>query len=262
MTPAMNMDLRGKKALVCGASKGIGFATAQALASQGAELILLARDKQVLEKVVEELPGTHHIWPQDLMNIESLQQAVSSVLERHGEISILLNNSGGPQGGPLLQAQENELISAFQAHVVAAHVLTQALVPGMKKLKYGRIINVLSTSVKTPLPGLGVSNTIRAAMANWAKTMSLELGPFGITVNNVLPGYTATDRLTSLKNASAQRMGKSPEEIEKTWLGTIPAGRFAEPHELASAITFLASPAASYINGINLPVDGGRTASL
>lgn len=262
MDPSLNMDLRGKKALLCGASKGIGFATAQVLASMGAELVLVARDEALLRQVASDLPGKPQIWVQDLSHSESLRSGIANLLKQHGDFSILLNNTGGPKGGPLLAADVSELTSAFQAHVVSAHILTQALVPGMRRLKFGRILNVLSTSVKTPLAGLGVSNTIRAAMANWAKTMSLELGPYGITVNNILPGYTATDRLSSLKKASAERQGKTIDDIEEAWLDTIPAGRFAEPSELASAIAFLASPAAAYINGINLPVDGGRTASL
>ncbi|MGE0763795.1 MAG: SDR family oxidoreductase [Bdellovibrionales bacterium] len=256
------MSLKGKKALLCGASKGIGLAAAKQLAELGAELVLVARDEASLKKIVADLPGRHHVWAQDLADTTSLQNNLNLLLKEHGDFAVLLNNTGGPKAGPLLAADVTELTAAFQSHVVPAHLLTQGLVPGMKRLKYGRILNVLSTSVKTPLPNLGVSNTIRAAMANWAKTMSLELASFGITVNNILPGYTSTDRLDALKTATAQRENKSVQAIESTWLNSIPAGRFGEPSELGAAIAFLASPAAAYINGINLPVDGGRTGSL
>lgn len=259
---AIDFNLKGKKALLCGASKGIGRAAAIELAGLGAELVLVARDQSQLEEVQGHLPGRHHSWVQDLSDSKGLKAGVEALLKEHGDFAILLNNSGGPKSGPLISADIGELTSAFQNHVVAAHTLTQALVPGMKRLKYGRILNVLSTSVKTPLAGLGVSNTIRAAMANWAKTLAGELAPFGITVNNILPGYISTDRLSSLKKASAERDGKNESDIETAWLKTIPAGRFGEPREMGQAIAFLASPAASYLNGINLPVDGGRTPSL
>jgi 3-oxoacyl-[acyl-carrier protein] reductase len=259
----MELSLKGKKALVCGASKGIGRAAAEQLALLGAELVVVARDESALKNLVSDLPGpSHQVWAQDLSDTKSLRTGIEALVKEHGDFAILLNNTGGPKGGPLLAASDTDLVQAFQSHVVAAQILTQALVPGMKRLKFGRILNVLSTSVKTPLPGLGVSNVIRAAMANWSKTLSLELGIFGITVNNILPGYTSTDRLSSLKSASAERLGKPIEAVEKAWLETIPAGRFGDPSELGAAIAFLASPAAAYINGINLPVDGGRTASL
>lgn len=249
-------------ALVCGASQGIGRAVAESLADQGWNLALLARSEATLKEVAQGLKTESHIWVQDLSEHKGLKEGAKALLKSVGPISALINNSAGPKGGPLLAADPIEFESALRSHVMAAHILTQALSTNMKEQKFGRIVNVISTSVKAPIPNLGVSNTIRGAMASWSKTMSLELGPFGITVNNVLPGYTKTDRLMSLKTASAEREGVSPQSIEQNWLKSIPSGRFAEPREIAEAVAFLASERAGYINGINLPVDGGRTASL
>ncbi len=231
------------------------------MASAGAEVIALSRSEGPLKELVASLPGKNHFWAQDLSD-SSLASNLKTKLGQWGDIDIVVNNTAGPKGGPLVEAEARDLEKAFADHLVAAHTLMQGLVPGMKRLKYGRIINIISTSVKVPLPQLGVSNTVRAAMANWSKTLAGELGPFGITVNNVLPGYTATDRLDALKKATADREGKTVSDIEAAWIKTIPAGRFASPDETAQAILFLAGPNASYINGINLPVDGGRTGSL
>ena len=255
-------SLSGKTALICGASQGIGAACAQLFAERGARVVLLARNAEKLQAVMKGLSGTGHaMMAVDLSDLGKLQKDILPEIEKLN-CTILLNNSGGPKGGPLLQAGVEEFESGFRAHLFAAQILTQSLVPSMKAQNYGRILNMLSTSVKAPIPGLGVSNTLRAAMANWAKTLSLELGPFGITVNNVLPGYTLTPRLEALRTDAAQKNQKSETEIENQWKSAIPLGRFAEPREIAEAVAFLASPAASYINGINLPVDGGRTPSL
>jgi 3-oxoacyl-[acyl-carrier protein] reductase len=175
---------------------------------------------------------------------------------------ILLNNTGGPPGGKISEAKTEEFEAAFQQHLICNHILVQALLPGMKERGYGRIINVISTSVKQPLDGLGVSNTVRGAVANWSKTMANELGEFGITVNNILPGATATGRLSSIIQNKAKKTGKTEEEVTHAMQAAIPAKRFGQPEELANVVTFLASEAASYINGINVPVDGGRTKSL
>lgn len=235
-----------------------------ALVENGANVILLARSEEKLNHLANFLPsGTKvKIIFQDLSNIESLKVKVKDLLKEIGPIEILVNNAGGPKAGLLLEAQPEEFLNAFQTHVIASHVLTQLLVPGMKEKKYGRIINIVSTSVKIPIPNLGVSNTIRGAMASWAKTLAHEVGPFGITVNNILPGFTETERLEKLKIATSEKLNKSTAEVEKMWLDSIPAKRFARAEETAQAIAFLASPNASYINGINLPVDGGRTGSL
>ncbi len=262
----MNLDLNGKTAVVCGSTRGIGRACAVALAESGASVFLFARNAERLQKVVAELPATreqtHGYVVADFSQTESLSKAVNDFMVSQPTVHILVNNSGGPPAGPALEACVPEFQQAFASHLLAAHLLVQALVPGMKQAGYGRIINIISTSVKQPIKGLGVSNTIRGAVANWAKTLAGELGPFGITVNNVLPGATNTERLHSLLAARARKSGRPVEEQIQNMLETIPAGRFAEPEEIANAVAFLASPAAAYINGINLPVDGGRTQCL
>lgn len=254
----------GRWALVCGASQGIGAAIAQELANSGARVILLARDQAAIEAVKITLKDSHqHITMNfDLENSDKLADGVHGIMKTTGPISILINNSGGPKSGPLLDADPLVFDKAFRTHVLASHILAKQLIPGMKEKRFGRIINIISTSVKTPLPNLGVSNTIRAAMASWAKSLANEVASYGITVNNVLPGYTQTPRLKSLIEAAAQRSGVNTNDIEEQWRESVPMKRFAQPIELAQAVSFLASNAANYISGINLPVDGGRTPSL
>ncbi len=262
----MVIDLKGKQAIVSGSTQGIGFSIAMELATAGASVVLISRDKPALRKAMEKLPNSgqqqHELIVADFARPNELSAALQTAIVKSGKTNILVNNTGGPPPGPLIEADAEALRIAFNMHVICNHILTQAVVEGMKKSGYGRIINIISTSVKQPIPGLGVSNTIRAAVANWAKTLSLELGPFGITVNNVLPGGTSTERLNSLFAKEADRHGVSQDAIRKEWLSKIPAGRFADASEIAKAVAFLASPHAAYINGINLPVDGGRTGSL
>jgi 3-oxoacyl-[acyl-carrier protein] reductase len=261
----MKIDMHGQRALVCGASRGIGRATAIGLAEAGAEIIAAARDEQRLRELVAALPGSperrHIPLAVDFCDGEALREALSDAVGG-GPIQVVVNNSGGPPAGPACDAAPEDFESAFRQHLVADQMILQALVPGMKEAGYGRIVNIISTSVKEPIPGLGVSNTIRGAVASWAKTLARELGPFGITVNNVLPGFTATERLDYIFRQRAEVAGQSYEAIRDQALALVPAGRFAAPEEIAAAIVFLASPAAAYINGVNLPVDGGRTGSL
>ncbi|WP_395804984.1 SDR family oxidoreductase [Daejeonella sp.] len=261
----MDLNLKGKRALVCGSSQGIGKASAIELALMGANVCLLARNEEALKKVLKELAlqegQKHEILIADFSNPEQLKTVLNDYLKDR-DVDILINNTGGPAGGQAIEASADLFINAFNMHLICNQILVQAIVPGMKKNGFGRIINIISTSVKTPLRGLGVSNTIRGAVASWAKTLSLELGPFGITVNNVLPGFTMTGRLEFLINSIADREGKSFESVKNEMISTIPAGRIAEAAEVAAAVAFLASPAASYINGINVPVDGGKTQSL
>lgn len=257
------MTLKGKHAIVCGASKGIGRASAIALAEQGATVTLLARNAEALEKVKASLAGEgHHVLVADAAKTDELSKIVSDHLQTHGAAHILINNSGGPPAGPVHKATAEQFLAAFTQHMLGNHAMMQAVLEGMKSEGYGRIINIISTSVKMPLKGLGVSNTVRGAVANWAKTLAGEVAEFGITVNNILPGATDTDRLSEIFEGKAAKLGKTLEEVVLSERAIIPAGRFGKPEELAAAVAFLASPAAAYINGINLPVDGGRTGCL
>jgi 3-oxoacyl-[acyl-carrier protein] reductase len=262
----MDLNLKGKKALVCGSTQGIGKAAAIELAKLGADVVLLARNEQSLKLTVSELPhngSQHHDYIcADYSDQKHLREAVEACLKKSGPVNILVNNTGGPPAGPIALAKPEEFLAAFNNHLVCNHILVQACLESMKQSGYGRIINIISTSVKLPLPNLGVSNTVRAAVGNWAKTMANELGKFGITVNNVLPGATLTQRLSGIIENRSTRTHVEKGEIEKEMMSEIPMGRFAEASEVANAVAFLASPAASYINGINLPVDGGRTGNL
>lgn len=261
----MDLNLEGRRAIVCGSTRGIGKAIAVELALLGANVTLVARNDASLKLTRNELntsPGQKHDYLVADFNFPEMLKLVIDEYTSRERVHILVNNTGGPPGGPAIEASTGDFIDAFSAHLICNQVLTQAVVPGMKQEGYGRIINVISTSVKAPIRGLGVSNTIRGAVANWAKTLSMELGPFGITVNNVLPGATRTDRLLEVNKAKAESTNKSVDDIMDAMIREIPVGRLASPHEVAAAAAFLASPAAAYINGINIPVDGGRTGSL
>lgn len=261
----MDLNLKGKNALVCGSTQGIGKAIAEELANLGASITLLARNEEKLEEVKNSLFRSSGQLHKTLVADFSTPSLLKTVLEEHiaeNTYHILINNTGGPPGGQAIDAQLDEFVRAFQQHLLCNQILAQTLVPGMKQATYGRIINIISTSVKMPIQGLGVSNTIRGAVGNWSKTLANELGQFGITVNNILPGATATQRLSSIIENKAKKLGKSAEEVEEEMKSEIPAHRFADPSEVAAAAAFLATPAASYINGINVPVDGGRTGCL
>ena len=260
----MNLNLKNKNALICGSTAGIGKASALELATLGANITLLARNEEKLKNTLSELPTnngqTHNYLLADFSKPDSLKEILSDNINKN--YHILLNNTGGPKGGPIFNANLSEFTAAFSQHLLCNQLLVQAVVAGMKINNYGRIINIISTSVKQPIEGLGVSNTIRGAVANWSKTLASELGPFGITVNNVLPGATATERLDQIMINIGKKIGKSPEEAKEVMKSIIPARRFAKPEEIAYTVAFLASETAVYINGINLPVDGGRTKSL
>lgn len=260
------IDLSGKHALVCGSTQGIGRACADLIARAGASVTLVARSAADLERATREIRATggnvQGTVCADFTAPEQVRQAVADFVEQHGPHEILINNTGGPPSGPILDARPEDFVRALTMHVVCNQLLVQTLLPGMKQRGYGRIVNIVSTSVREPIPGLGVSNTTRAAVAGWAKTLSRELAPLGITVNNVLPGYTATARLHSLFEARAKREGRGPDEIESATRSAVPMGRFATPDEIAAAVVFLASPLASYITGVSLPVDGGRTGAI
>jgi len=257
--------LTGRNALICGASSGIGRAAALEIARMGARVGLLARNRSSLEDLAREIKAQGGLDPviicADLSVRENLLKGIQVLLAEVSSIQILINNSGGPPPGPLLEASQDQLLAAFTQHVLASHLLVKLLLPGMREAGYGRIINVISTSVREPIPGLGVSNTIRGATASWAKTLAGELPP-GVTINNILPGFTKTPRLEAIGANRALESGSTLEAIEAGWCSTIPEGRLADPQELGQVIAFLASPAAGYIRGVSLPVDGGRLKSI
>jgi 3-oxoacyl-[acyl-carrier protein] reductase len=262
----MQLDLSGRHALVCGASQGIGRASAIELAELGANVTLLARSGDALRSVAESLPrpyaGQRHDWRSvDMLDTAGLHAAATDIAATH-PVHILINNTGGPPGGPAHTATPDAFEAAFRQHLLGNQTLLQALLPGMRASGYGRIVNVISTSVKEPIVGLGVSNTVRAAVAGWAKTLAGELAADGITVNNVLPGYTRTNRLDGLLAAQAKASGRSEDEVAQGLMATIPAHRFGEASEIAAVIAFLCTPAAAYVNGVSIAVDGGRTRAL
>lgn len=261
----LSLDLKGKRALVAGSTQGIGLASAQALASLGASCTLIARNEVALKDAVATLntdAGQEHSYlVADFSKPDEVKEVATAYVADH-PIHILVNNSGGPAAGSVASAEVDSFLAAFQQHLVCNHILATAVLPGMKDANYGRIINIISTSVKIPLKGLGVSNTIRGAVASWSKTLSNEVAKFGVTVNNVLPGATLTGRLSSIIDNKAAKQQISTEKVETEMLAEIPAGRFGKPEEIASAVSFLATPAAAYINGVSIPVDGGRTGSL
>jgi 3-oxoacyl-[acyl-carrier protein] reductase len=261
----LSLDLTGNTALVGGSTQGIGLASAQAMASLGARCILISRNEQKLQEAVRTLDASkgqqHSYIVADYSQPETVRTAVSALVAKEN-IHILVNNTGGPAGGPVAAAKPEEFLAAFQQHLICNHIITTLVADGMKKDGYGRIINIISTSVKIPLKDLGVSNTIRGAVASWAKTMANELGQFGITVNNVLPGATSTERLDTILTNKSAKTGKGREEVTQEMVAEIPMKRFGKPEEIASMVAFLASPAAAYVNGTSIPVDGGRTGSI
>ena len=262
----MDLDLTGRHALVCGASQGIGRACAVELAKLGANVTALARRVDVLKQLVDELPRVHTSQAHDFLVADSgdtdgLRAAAQKLVATH-PVHILVNNSGGPPPGPAHGAKVEAFLDAYRKHLIANHVLAETVIPGMQAAGYGRIVNIISTSVKEPIAGLGVSNTTRWAVASWSKTLATELAPFGITVNNVLPGSTKTPRIEQIVQTRAQKSGVEVADMQREMESEIPMRRFADPSEIAAAVAFLCSPAAGYITGINVPVDGGRLRSL
>lgn len=261
----MDLSLHSKTALVCGASQGIGRAIAIALADLGANCILLARNESALKDALTQLDTekgqAHHYVVVDFTQLEDFKSAVSLITEKWG-IDILINNTGGPAGGLIADADPMAFENAFRQHLLCNHILAQAVIPHMKRKAWGRIINVISTSVKVPINNLGVSNTIRAAVASWAKTLSNELAVHGITVNSLLPGFISTSRLDTVAEGFAAREGVDKTTMVQSMKNSVPAKRFGDPSEIAAVAAFVASPAASYVNGITIPVDGGRTGTI
>ncbi len=261
----MDISLAGKYAVICGSSQGIGLAAAKELAVNGANCILMARNPEALRAAAIQLAVTgeqHHEWVAvDFSDNKAVEDAIKKIADKQ-RIEILINNTGGPKAGPVIEASADDFEQAFRQHLINNQILVRAVVPGMKDAGYGRIINIISTSVKTPLANLGVSNTIRLAVAAWAKTLANEIGQFNITVNNILPGLTQTQRLDELVTHTANAVKKDPGVVESQLKESVPMKRFGAPEEIANMIAFLASPAASYVNGTNIAVDGGRTPAL
>jgi len=262
----MDLSLKGKTAIVCGATQGIGKAAALELSELGATLVLIARNESSLKQTISELSNNEDqvntYLVADFSDPKNLKCTLDTYLERGGEGQILVNNTGGPTPGLLIDEAYQKIENTMNAHLQCNHLLVQGLLPSMKKAGYGRVVNIVSTSVYVPIPGLGVSNTVRGAVASWAKTLSLELGGFGITVNNVLPGLTKTLRLKSLIDKTMEEKGLTVAQVEADLCEAVPVGRFAKANEIANLVAFLASPAAAYINGTSIAVDGGKTGSI
>ncbi|HQX74194.1 MAG TPA: SDR family oxidoreductase [Chitinophagaceae bacterium] len=261
----MNLSLEEKKAIVCGSTQGIGLAIAEELAFLGASCTLIARNEEALKEAVQKLDTQlrqqHNYLVADFSKPDELKKIIAAHVAK-SPVHILINNTGGPAAGPITEATEEAFLNTFNQHLICSHILAKAVIPSMKKEGYGRIVNIISTSVKIPLKNLGVSNTIRGAVASWSKTMANELGQFKITVNNILPGFTATQRLTTLIDSMAKKGNTVVDIVEKNMMEEVPMKRFAEASEVAAVAAFLASPAASYVNGVSIPVDGGRTGSI
>jgi 3-oxoacyl-[acyl-carrier protein] reductase len=261
----MELSLKEKNAIICGSSQGIGLAIAKELALLGANCTLMARNETLLKDVSKELDTTmgqqHSYLVADFSKPDEVKKIIGEYVKDH-VVHVLINNTGGPSAGAIIDASEEDFLKAFNQHLICNHILTKAVVPSMKNEGYGRIVNIISTSVKIPLKNLGVSNTIRGAVASWAKTMANELGQFAITVNNLLPGNINTQRLESLIKTTAKNVSKSTDEVEQNMQNEIPMKRFGEPSEIAAVAAFLASPAGSYVNGVSIPVDGGKTGSI
>lgn len=262
----LTSSLKGFNALVCGSTSGIGQATAIEFSNLGANVTLFARNEKKLKSTIAKLKidgdQSHQYLMGNFDDNASIKTIITNHIQSGNQYHILINNSGGPNGGPITQADADEFVNGFNRHLICNHILFQALHAGMKAEKYGRVINIISTSVKQPIPGLGVSNTIRGAVASWAKTLSFEVGADGITVNNILPGFTDTERLSSLIESKATTSGNSEQGVANSMLAQVPVGRFGKPEETAKAIAFLSCPAASYINGVSLAVDGGRLSCI
>ena len=258
----MNLSLSGRRAIVCGSTSGIGRACAQLLAERGASVVLAARDEEKLISTVKSLDGDDHSYIcADFNDPDNLRLKTIDHINKTGVIHILMNNSGGPPGGPLLENTLDEFEGPFRRHLHAAHTITQALVPGMETVGTGRIVNIISTSVREPIDNIGLSNTLRGAMASWAKSLSREL-PACVTINNIMPGFTDTDRLGSLAGSISERTGKPVEDVRDEWMSGVPIQRLVDPLETALAVTFLCLPSSGAIRGVSLAVDGGRMRSI
>jgi 3-oxoacyl-[acyl-carrier protein] reductase len=264
----MEISLSGKRAFIGGSSQGIGFAMAERMAACGASVTLTSRDEAKLKEAVAQLPKRkgqkHDYCVIDFGDLKKLEKVLVKYQAKTIEnpVSILVLNSGGPAPATAFHATPPQYQAYFNASIMANQMLVQAFVPNMRERQFGRIITVLSSVVKQPKLDLGISNTIRAGIANWAKALSIELGGDGITVNNILPGFIQTARLNQLIDTRSQQTGLSKEKVMSSMAASIPAGRIGAPEDLGNVAAFLASDLAAYVNGVNVPVDGGLLGTL
>ena len=265
MTPLADDALSGRHAMICGASSGIGRATALTMAASSAELTLISRSADKLAELANECHKAGspkvHVLPIDLEDGRAIDRLIPDHLSEHGSVHILVNNAAGPPSGPLLEAVDDDFLKPLRRHLFASQRMVKHCISGMENEEYGRIINIISTSVREPIANLGVSNTVRGAMAGWSKTLATEL-PECVSINNVLPGFTDTGRLDSLANQISEKRGCTPDDVRATWLSGVPAGRLIDPRETAAAIAFLCTSAGGAIRGVSLAVDGGRMRSI
>jgi len=257
----MDLQLAGKVALVAASSQGLGRAIAAELAAEGMALVLCARKAPALEEVRQAIASASGVpvtaVPGDLTVVEDVRRIAAAAQAAHGRVDVLVTNSGGPPTGPFESHDEAAWLGAVRLTLLSAVELIRAVLPGMKERRFGRILNVTSIAVKQPVENLMLSNALRAAVTGMARTLANETAAYGITVNNLLPGYTRTERVEELARAQSRAKGVAPEEVTAGWRGQIPAGRLGEPHELAALAAFLASPRAAYITGQSIAVDGG-----
>lgn len=261
----MDLGLRDRVALVAGSSRGLGRAIAEELAAEGVHLVLCARGEAALREVraaVEQRGVRAVSVAADLAEPEHVERVVTAAQREFGRVDVLVTNAGGPPAGPFESHTPEAWRQAVRLTLESALNLTRAVLPGMKERRWGRILHVTSIAVKQPVDGLILSNSVRAAVTGFARTLANEVAPWGITVNCLLPGYTRTDRLEELAQRNAEARGTSPEEARAQWEREIPMGRLGEPREFAALAAFLASERASYITGTSVPVDGGWVRSL
>ncbi len=261
----MNISLKHKKALIGGSSSGIGKAIAEQLAESGATVTLMARNGDKLKSILSKLPTAdgqkHQYLLVDFNDFEGYKNVISTYFENN-TVDILINNTQGPSGGGALEKGVNDYQDAFDLLFKTVVFTSELALKQMRKNEWGRIINVASISVKEPLSYLVLSNSIRAAVTTWAKTLASDVGKYGITVNNVLTGYFDTDRITQLNTKKAEKMGVAPEEVLKEMEARVPVGRIGDPKEYGHLVAFLASEKAAYITGTNIPIDGGLLKSV
>jgi 3-oxoacyl-[acyl-carrier protein] reductase len=257
----VDLGLRGKVALVAGSSQGLGRAIAEELAAEGCALTLCARGAGPLETAREAIAKQFGVRvtavAADLAQVDAARRVAETAIREHGRVDILVTNAGGPPSGPFESHDEAAWLAAVRLTLLSAIEMARAVLPGMKERRFGRILNVTSIAAKQPVDGLILSNAVRAAVTGMARTLANETAPFGITVNNLMPGYTRTERLTELVQAIVSRESTTTEAVAARWHKEIPAGRLGEPRELAALAAFLASDRAAYITGQSIAVDGG-----